>query len=323
MARRFAALMLVATMGSASGAQGQGSPTGSLTGNGRPDYAPIVLHVACGEVFDAPCAKVLPRIAARTARAGLELQPVESGLALDTAAAVCQGQVAAAIVPRDVIALLGNQPACKGRYDVVDRPLYPYYAFLVVRADGPYRRLDDLARERRPRVIAAGTPGSGGQVTMALLRQANPALQRAISLTNDDAETALARIAEGSLDAFFSVEALGGVLIDRIRTRTDAAGKPLYAFIDVNPGADFWRDGDGGGHCLYRLAALDFGGPAPVTTVSVDAVMVLGRAFRDVHARGGPSAPDALGAAIDASHAAILADMKSRPDWRPAATLCQ
>ena len=318
MARRFAVLMLVATIGSATGAHAQGSLT-----NGRPDYRPIVLHVACGEVFNAPCAKVLPRIAARTARAGLELQPVESGLALDTAAAVCQGQVAAAFVPRDAIAQVGNQPACQGRYDIVGRPLYPYYAFLVVRADAPYRRVDDLAREGRQRAIAAGPPGSGGRVTLGLLRQANPALQRATSVANDDAETALAGVSNGSLDAFFSMETLGGALIDRIRGRRDAAGKPLFAFIDVDPGQDFWREGDGGGHCLYRLAALDFGGPSPITTVSVDAVMVLGRAFRDAHARGGPSAPDALASAIDSAHAAILTDMKSPPDWRPAGALCQ
>jgi hypothetical protein len=55
----------------------------------------------------------------------------------------------------------------------------------------------------------------------------------------------------------------------------------------------------------------------------VDAVMILGRAFRDAHARGGPFAPDVLASAIDATRAAILTDMKSPGDRRPAGASCQ
>jgi hypothetical protein len=318
MARHVAVLALIAAVSLSSGAHAQGSLT-----NGPPDYAPVVLYVACGEVFDAACAKVLPRIATRTAQAGLELRPVESGLPLDAAATVCLGQVAVAIVPRDAVAQLGHQPACLGRYDIVGRPLYPYYAFLVVKAGTPFRRLDDLVSDGRRRVIAAGAEGSGGQIALGVLRRINPDMERGIAVTNDEADTALARIADGSIDAFFTMETLGGALIDRIRMKTDPAGKPLYTFIDIHPGPDFWREGDGGGHCLYRVAAVDFGGSAPVTTLSVDAVMVLGRAFRDAHARGGPKAPDALASAIDVTQAAILTDMKSPSDWRPAATSCQ
>jgi hypothetical protein len=112
-------------------------------------------------------------------------------------------------------------------------------------------------------------------------------------------------------------------LIDRVRLAVDARGKPLYKFIDVRPPPELFRTGDGNGRCLYRLTALDFGGAEPVTTVSTDAVLMLGRRFHDAHARGGPPAADALASAIEASRAAILADMKSPPDWRPAATSCQ
>ena len=51
--------------------------------------------------------------------------------------------------------------------------------------------------------------------------------------------------------------------------------------------------------------------------------MILARASRDAHAKGGPRASDALAAAIDAVEPAILADMKSPSDWRPVATACQ
>ncbi len=51
--------------------------------------------------------------------------------------------------------------------------------------------------------------------------------------------------------------------------------------------------------------------------------MVLARTSRDVHAKSGPRASDALAAAIDTVEPAILADMKSPGDWRPVGTMCQ
>src|SRR5271165_5653699 len=105
------------------------------------DYAPITLHVACGELLDAPCARVLPLIGGRTASMGIELRPAESGVARDTVAAVCQGLAAAAIGPGGAFAQFAHEPACLGRFDVVGRPLYPLYAFLVARAISSFRSL--------------------------------------------------------------------------------------------------------------------------------------------------------------------------------------
>jgi hypothetical protein len=313
MTRRHAGLLLLAALVLSRDAFGQGTPS----------YAPLTLRVACGEVFNPVCAKVLPRIAARTAQAGLNLQPVQSGGALDAAAVVCAGQVAAAVVPRDAMAQYSHQPACLGRFDVVGPALYPLYALLLVKADAPFRQLDDLARDGRRTTIAAGDEGSGGRTTLALLSASSPGLQQSISVTDDDVATALQRIAEGSIDGLFAMESLAGELIDRARLKTDAHGQPLYRFIDVRPGPEVFRAGDGGGHCLYRLTALDFGGPEPVTTVSTDAVLMLARISRDAHARGGPRAVDALASAIEATRGAILADMKSPGDWRPPNTSCQ
>jgi hypothetical protein len=286
----------------------------------RSDYAPIVLQVACGGIAKPACTKVLPRIAARTKTAGVELRPLGSGLALDTAAAVCEGQAAAAIVQRDAVALIARQPACVGRYDVVGRPLYPWYAFLVVKAGAPYHALDDMAGRR---IMVTGEGGSSGQIALGFLLRSDPALQRSVVVSMGDPDVALARVAGGSADGFFALDTLDSDMINRVRLKADARGGPLFAFIDIRPGPEFFRAGDGGGHCLFRLTALDFGGAVPVTTVSEDAVMLLGRASRDVHAKGGPRASDALASAIDATGSAILADMKSPSDWRPAGTSCQ
>jgi hypothetical protein len=286
-------------------------------------YAPLALNVACGELFDPVCARVLPKLAARTGQAGLTLAAVQSGGALDTVAVVCAGQVAAAIAPRDAIARLSRQPNCQGRYDIVGPTLYPLYALLVVKAGGPFRQLDDLTRDGRHAAIAAGEEASGGQVTLGFLMRADPQRRDEMTVTDDDFTAAAARIDDGTIDGFFAMTSLADDLIDRVRLRVDASGKPLYRFVEIRPPPELFRLGDGNGRCLYRLTALDFGGAEPVTTVSTDAVLMLGRVFRDAHARGGPRAADALASAVEASRAAILADMKSPGDWRPPATSCQ
>ena len=319
---RFAALVLAGAIGLTAGAHGQGNLDDQ--GHVRSDYAPITLRVACGGILKAACVKVVPRIAARAGKSGLDLKAVGSGRTFDTAAAVCDGEAAATIVQSDALALVGRQPSCLGRYDVVGRPLYPYYAFLVAKADAPYRQLEDLAASNgRRRLIMAGAEGTGGQITIGYLLRSDPALQRAVTLMIGDLDFGLSKVADGSIDAVFAVESLDSDVIDRVRLKRDASGKPTYRFIDIRPVPEFFRIGDMGHHCLYRVAALDYGGAAPVTTVSLDAVMALVRTFRDAHARGGPRAADALASAIDNAQPAILADMKSSPDWRPAGTSCQ
>ena len=294
-----------------------------ILGGPPSDYAPIVLRVACGGVFSSACAKVVPRLAAQTVHAGVVLKPAAGGIPFDSASAVCDGQAAAAIVQRDVIALIAHQPTCLNRFDFVGQPLYPFYAFLIARADAAFRSLDELAASKRRRLIMAGAEGTGGQITLGFLLRSNPVWQRAITVMMGDPDVGLQKVADGTIDGFFAMEPLDSETIDRVRRRLDARGKPLFAFTDIRPGPELFRISDGGGHCLFRLTALDFGVGQPVTTVSLDAVMLLGRGFRDAHARGGPRAADVLAAAIDTVHGGILSDTRSPLDWRPAGTSCQ
>jgi len=315
MTRRFAVFIFAAAIGFSAWTVARARPTDRAGG-----YAPIVLRVACGGLAKSACVKVVPKIASKTIRAGVNLQPLGSGLALDTAVAVCQGDAAAAVVQRDTLALAARVPSCQGRYDIVGKPLYPWYAFLVVKAGAPFRQLDDMAGKR---LVVTGSPGSSGQIALGFLLRSDPRLQRSVVVSMGDLNIALARVADGSADGFFALDTLDSEMIDQIRLKVDARGKPRFAFIDIRPAPGFFRTGDGFGHCLYRLTALDFGGAAPVTTISEDAVMLLARSSRDSHARGGPGASDALSGAIDAMQSGILADTKSPGDWRPVGTSCQ
>jgi hypothetical protein len=312
---RFTVLVFAAVIGLSAGAIAPNAIAQVSTA-----YAPLTLQVACGGFAKPACVKVVPRIASRTVQAGINLKPLGSGLALDTAAAVCEGEAAAAVVQRDALALIARQPSCSGRYDVVGRPLYPWYAFLVVKAGAPFRELSDMAGKR---LVVAGSPGSSGQIALRFMLQSDPALQKSVTISMGDSDIALGWVANGLADGLFALDTLDSDLIDRVRVKVDGHGAPLYAFIDIRPPPEFFLIGDGAGHCLYRLTALDFGRSVPVTTVSEDAVMILARASRDAHAKGGPRAPDALSAAIDAVEPAILTDMKSPGDWRPVGTVCQ
>lgn len=303
-------LALAAALGFSAGAAAQPATA----------YDPIVLPVACGGAAQAACAKVVPRLAARSVQSGIILRPMGSGLAIDTAAAVCEGAASAAIVQRDALAMLARLPGCPGRYDVVGRPLYPWYAFLIVKAGAPFHEFADLAGKR---LVVTGAPGSNGQIALAFLLRSDAALQRKATVLMGDPEVALDRVAVGAADGYFALASLDSALLNRVRQTLDAHGKPFFSFIDIRPPPEFFSDGKAASHCLYRLTALDFGGGAPVTTISEDAVMVLARSARDAHARGGPRASDVLAGAIDAAEPAILADMKSPDDWRPVGTTCQ
>jgi hypothetical protein len=315
---RFTVLVLAAALGLTAVAPGRTGPV-----DVHQDYPPIVLPVACGGVSMAACAKVLPTIAVPAARSGMDLKPAAGGIPTDTVTAVCDGHAAAAIVQHDAIALIGRQPPCRGHFDLVGQPLYPYYAFLIARADKPFRQLDELSGDKRRRVIMAGAEGTGGQITLGFLLRSNPVLKRSINVTMGDPDVGLQQVANGSIDGFFAVEPLDSDVISRVRRRVDTNGKPIYVFVDIRPPPEFFHTGDGAGHCLYRHAALDLGDAEPVTTVSLDAVMVIGHTFHDAHARGGSRVADALASAIDTAQTAILAGTKSPPDWRPAGTSCQ
>ncbi len=208
MTRRFPMLVFVMLLGLSAGAIAQG-------------YAPIELQVACGGLAKPACVKVVPRIAARTAQAGINLRSSGSGLALDTAAAVCEGEAAAAVVQRDALALIARQPSCTGRYDVIGKPLYPWYAFLVVKAGTSFRDLGDMVGRR---LVVTGAPGSSGQIALGFLLRSDPAFQKSVAVSMGDPDIALARVEKCvSADGFFALETLDSDLIDRVRRQSRCA----------------------------------------------------------------------------------------------------
>ncbi len=271
-----AAFFLSACLG-AAGAQ-------APFGNAPFGNAPLVLGVGCAGTV---CTAVVPRLSAETVRMGVVLRGEPVNSPPEAVAAVCDGHLAAAIVPRD-------SARCGG---IVGRALFPYYALLTVRAGAPFRHMNDLAADQRPGILLAAP----ADPTLAALMRANAPWRTGISITADPR----------AADAFFVVSALDNPLT--------GAGLTLIA---IHPAPGLFRLGDAEGHCMYRNVALDFGGKSPVTTVSVDAVLILGPGARDAHAKGGPRAAAALAAAIEAARPTILTSTRSPTDWRPTITPC-
>ena len=272
---------------------------------GQLDNAPLTLEVGCGELNDAPCARILPAINRRTEASGIQVKPSGPQSFPRGLADVCEARSAAAIVPRD---LLVRPMPCPEGMEVVGKPLFPVYGFLVVPAAGGFRGLGDLKGEGAPILVDID-----GEAMWNALSVTQPAWRREIEVTEDGFEPALRQLLKGSADAYFTVMPLNGGLMARLRSAIGANGRPLYTVLDLRMS---------GMPCVYRPALLEFGAGGTVTTLSADAVLVLGQGFRAAHARGGPPVGDVLAPALDGVRDAIQTAMAVPRDWRPAATSC-
>jgi TRAP-type uncharacterized transport system substrate-binding protein len=298
------------------------TPSLSQRLNSGANAVKLSMEVACGKLEKSNCNQVLPRIAEQSMQTGLSLSPVESEGSMESASGVCAGAVPAAIVQRDAADLRRRNADCVGRYEPVGKALYPYYGYLVAAAASRYDSLSALIEDTpqgKVRNVAAGAVGSGGQVTLGYMLRTNPEWKRTVSIANYSLDTALQRITDGSVDAFFVMDGPGSDLIDQIRVAVDAKGKPLYKFLDVRPGKQFYASRDWSGRNLYQEVVLEGGFFHSTKTVSVDALMIVSNEFRENRAKNGPRAVGLLAEAIDRAQAGVFADTKTPRDWVPAA----
>lgn len=287
--------------------------------SGAVALAPV--EVACGRLDKANCAQVLPRVAEQAMQAGLSLRPAESQGSVESAQGVCQGLVPAAIVQRDAADAQARKPECMGRFDVVGKPVYPYYGFLVVAASRPEGGLQEMVAntpQGKNLKISAGGAGSGGQVTMDYMLRANAAWKRVITLAGASADTALVLVKDGALDGLFVMEAPNSPLLETIRTAVDAKGKALFKFVDIRPGDAFYGIKDWGGRPMFQQQTLVSGWFGDTKVPSVDAVFIADNAFREDRAKGGPQSVAKLSEAIDRAQAAVFAETNTPRDWQPA-----
>ncbi len=292
----------------------------------HPEAAEITVRVAAGVKTKGNYAQVVPILAQQLAGTSVTLVPDESTGSFMSATGVCLGLDEAAIVQRDAASERAhtsdaNAASCAGKYVSLGRPLYPYYGFWVVRADSPYSRVSgqiDHVATGQVLNVAAGEDGSGGQITLKNLLNADPRWRSAVHPTTDGGSAALRVLRDKNIDAFFLMDDRNSDMIEQaIKGQVDERGHPIFKFLAINPPSKFFEQTDWTGKKMYQPEALTRGWFGGINTISVDAVFIVGKSWwrKDASTR---AAVEQIGKAIDTASSAIRAATHTPADWIPA-----
>ena len=292
----------------------------------HPTAAEITVRVAAGVKTKGNYAQVVPILAQQLSGSPVTLTPDESTGSFMSATGVCLGLDEAAIVQRDAASERAhvsdaNAASCAGKYVSLGRALYPYYGFWVVRADTSYSRVSgqiDHVGSGQVLNVAAGEDGSGGQITLKNLLNADPRWRSAVHPTTDGGSAALRMLRDKNIDAFFLMDDRNSDMIEQqIKAQVDDRGRPVFKFLTINAPSKFFAQSDWTGKKMYQPEVLSRGWFGSVNTISVDAVFIVGKSWwrKDASTRG---AVEQIGKAIDTASSAIRAATHTPDDWVPA-----
>lgn len=275
----------------------------------------IEVEVACGKLDKENCAIVVPEINSKTVSQGVRLKPLESKGSVESLNGLCDGDIAVAVVQADVLAARVGKPDCTGKVVTLGPPLYPYEGFMVVRADVREDKLGDMVNNLKPDTVlrvAAGGSGSGGELTLRNILANAPEWKQIIDIQPDGSATALNKLRDRQLDAFFVMDGPQSPLLQEVRETVDPKTKQrVFKFVDVRPsgkllGVQF------NGRSLYATATIEAGWFSAIKSISTPAVIGIRDDFYKsqsaVAAKIRQSAEDAL--------PAIAVRAGARPDWR-------
>lgn len=283
------------------------------------------VDVACGVLTKANCALVLPKIAHYSVPQGVTISPIESHGSLQSAEAVCKGIIQSAIGQMDAFSLVENSTACASSFQQIGSPLYPYYGYLVVLASNPANSMDDLVnnvQQGQTLNVADGKMGSGGQVTFQALLAADPNWKRVVAESDEDQDSALGNLSDGTLDAYFVMDGPGSALVSTIKNSVDKNGNKVYKFLDISPDSSFFNELDFNGKPLYQSLILKSGWFIDTHTISTNAVLIVNTSWANGQSWGSnpadsnsTQAVNVLRQAQDQAEAAIMASTLTPPNW--------
>jgi len=275
----------------------------------------IEVEVACGKLDKENCAVAVPEINAKTVPQGVRLKPLESKGSVESANGLCDGDIAVAVLQADVLVSRVAKPDCTGKVAVLGAPLYPYEGFMVVRADTAEDKLGDMIAALKPGTvlrIAAGGSGSGGELTLRNILAHAPEWKQLIDIQPDGSATALNKLRDRQLDAFFVMDGPQSPLLQEVRESADTKTKKrTFKFVDVRPGPKLLGM-QFNGRNLYATATLESGWFSAIKTISTPAIIAV---REDFYASQSDAAAKIRQAAEDALPA-IAAKVGARPDWR-------
>ncbi len=275
----------------------------------------VEVEVACGKLDKENCAIVVPEISSKTVSQGVRLKPIESKGSVESLNGLCDGDVQVAVVQLDVVAARVGKPDCTGKVVTLGPPLYPYEGFLVVRADVRENKFSDMVNDLKSGSVlrvAAGGSGSGGELTLRNMLASAPEWKQIIEIQADGSATALNKLRDRELDAFFVMDGPQSPLLQEVRETVDPKSKQrLFKFVDLRP-SDKLLAMQFNNRRLYAMATLESGWFSAIKSISTPAVI----AIRDDYYKSQPAVAAKIRQAAEDALPAIAVRAGARPDWR-------
>jgi TRAP-type uncharacterized transport system substrate-binding protein len=275
----------------------------------------IEVEVACGKLDKENCAIVVPEINSKTVSQGVRLKPLESKGSVESLNGLCDGDISVAVVQADVLAARVGKPNCTGKVVALGPPVYPYEGFMVVRAETREDKFGDMIDNLKPGTVlrvAAGGSGSGGELTLRNILANAPEWKQAIDIQADGSATALNKLRDRQLDAFFVMDGPHSPLLQEVREAIDPKTKQrVFKFVDARPSAKLLGV-QFNGRGLYATATIEPGWFSAIKSISTPAVI----AIRDDFYKSQPAVAAKIRQAAEDALPAIAVRAGARPDWR-------
>jgi len=273
------------------------------------------IEVACGKIDKENCAIVVPEINAKTVPVGVRLKPLESKGSVESVNGLCDGDVKIAVVQMDVLVQRSAKPDCAGKIVGLGSPLYPYEGFMVVREETREDKFGDMVGSLKGGAVlrvAAGGAGSGGEATLRAILATAPEWKQIIDIQPDGSATALNKLRDREIDAFFVMDGPKSPLLQEVRETVDPKTKKrVFKFVDLRPG-DKLLAAQFNGRPIYATATLEGGWFSAIKSISTPAVI----AIRDDYYRAQPELAAKIRQAAEDALPAIAAKAGARPNWR-------
>lgn len=273
------------------------------------------IEVACGKLDKENCAIVVPAINAKTVPVGVRLKPLESKGSVESVNGLCDGDVQIAVVQLDVLVQRAAKPDCAGKVVALGSPLYPYQGFMVVREETREDKFGEMVGNLKQGAVlrvAAGGSGSGGEATLRAILVTAPEWKQLIDIQPDGSATALNKLRDRELDAFFVMDGPRSPLLQDVRETVDPKTKKrVFKFVDLRP-SDKLLTLQFNGRPIYATATLEAGWFSAIKSISTPAVI----AIRDDYYRAQPALAAKIRQAAEDALPAIAAKAGARPNWR-------
>jgi TRAP-type uncharacterized transport system substrate-binding protein len=290
--------------------------------------ARVTIGVACGGLDKTNCKVVVPTISTFTTPQGVDLNPFQSRGSVHSMEALCgsDAPIGGAIVQLDSAIDVIQKKNCGPKVKQVGKPIYPYYAFLIVKKEMKEDYLREMANAAKQNGsawrIAAGEDGSGGVTTFTNLLEHqdlwNPggypnAFQFVPGVSDEEA---LASLDNNTIDGFFILDGRTSTKVQQILQ------KQKYKVIDIRLDQKFYDSpllvDKRTRQPIYSEALVKSGVFRNRYTISVDSILVMRTSDASQRTAAGKLVSNVLAESIELAFPELQKpdQLNIDPDWK-------